>query len=128
VVGHGGQEGQRQHLHGCGRFWLWLLYLGRVALEDGGARKKASLTGEETTSMWASSTSRRAREGAREQLDDKTVGSISNVVLIHVPVTQQLCHITTLATSSLPVHSIPTLHVATVTMSLNSCLAASESS
>jgi hypothetical protein len=46
-------------------------------------------------------------------------------VLIHVPVAQQLCHITTLATSSLPVHSISILHVVTVTMSLTSRLAAS---
>jgi hypothetical protein len=54
------------------------LYLGRCR-EDGGARKKTSRTGEETISTWGSSASRGAREGAREQLDEKTVRASSLV-------------------------------------------------
>jgi hypothetical protein len=56
-----------------------LLYLGTGAREDGGARKKISRTGEETISTWGSSASRGAREGAREQLDEKTVRASSLV-------------------------------------------------
>ncbi|KAH9014654.1 hypothetical protein EDB85DRAFT_858565 [Lactarius pseudohatsudake] len=55
--------------------WLdgWgLLYLERgAAREDGKARKKVSCTGEETMSICGSSESRGAREGAREQPEER---------------------------------------------------------
>ena len=54
-------------LDGCG-----LLYLERGAVrEDGKVRKKVSCTGEETMSICGSSESSGAREGAREQLEER---------------------------------------------------------
>jgi hypothetical protein len=55
-----------------------LVYVGIGAREDG-ARKKISRMGEETMSTWGSSASRGAREGAREQLEEKTVRASSLV-------------------------------------------------
>jgi len=45
------KKGSGNIFTGAEDFGFGLLYLGRVALEDGGARKKASRTGEETISM-----------------------------------------------------------------------------
>ena len=52
--------------------WPDVLYLERGAVrEDGKVRKKVSWTGEETMSIWGSSQSRGAREGAREQPEER---------------------------------------------------------